>query len=171
MLGAQLDLRRQTITSSLRAQNDEDDEEGVLYIEGRDQDDDGSESDAAADDDATDVKMIEPAKKRKSKATQPIEPEFHTDSEDEGSEDDLPNGIAQEGESSADNEEDEDERQGMFDLEAEESGEDDGSDDDEEDESSASSAESVEEDAEDEDSAEDEIQVKAPKPQTLQRKR
>jgi len=166
MLGAQLELRRQTLAiSSGAALDDEDDEAGVLYIEGRD-DNDASESDDAA----------APRLTTKPSKAAPAELEYHTDSDDdEDGESDaeaLPNGVTHEDDESADDDDDDDVRQGMFDIEAEESDEEDGEDagsDDEED----SSASSVDDGAEDDEGsdASDEITVKQPKPQVLNRKR
>lgn len=164
MLGAQLELRRQTLaTSTGAALDDEDDEEGVLYIEGRD-DDDASESDEAA----------APRSSVKSFKTAPAELEYHTaSSEDEEADSDaeaLPNGVTHDDDESADDDEDDDARQGMFDIEAEESDEEDGEDAGSEDEDD-SSASSVDDGADHESDASDEITVKHPKPQVLNRKR
>jgi U3 small nucleolar RNA-associated protein 5 len=158
MLGAQLELRRQTLATSARAQDDEDDEAGVLYIEGRDDDDEGSEAELAA---------LERPSKRKNQAQGE---EYHTASESDESDDEAgaANGFAaHDGSVSAEDEDDEDVQNGMLDLEAEESGED---DDDEGSEDDASEG-SEDEDVEEENGDESEIEVKQPKPQTLNRKR
>lgn len=167
MLGAQLELRRQTLATSAGATlDDEDDEEGVLYVEGRD-DDDASESDEPA----------APRSATKASRAAPAELEYHTASSDdeEGDSDAeaLPNGVAHEDDESADEDEDEDARQGMFDIEAEESDEEDGEDagSDDEDESSASSVDEGADDDDDGSDASEEITVKQPKPQALNRKR
>jgi U3 small nucleolar RNA-associated protein 5 len=158
MLGAQLELRRQTLATSARAQDDEDDEAGVLYIEGRDDDDEGSEAELAA---------LERPSKRKNQAQGE---EYHTASESDESDDEAgaANGFAaHDGSVSAEEEDDEDVQNGMLDLEAEESGE----DDDEEGSEDASEG-SEDDDVEEEDGDEsEEIEVKQPKPQTLNRKR
>jgi U3 small nucleolar RNA-associated protein 5 len=133
MLGAQLELRRQTLATSARAQDDEDDEAGVLYIEGRDDDDEGSEAELAA---------LERPSKRKNQAQGE---EYHTASESDESDDEALNGVAgNEGSVSAEDEE--------------------GSEDD-------ASEGSEDEDVEDDDGDESEVEVKQPKPQTLNRKR
>lgn len=156
MLGAQLELRRQTLATSARAQDDEDDEAGVLYIEGRDDDDEGSEAEVAA---------LERPSKRKNQAQGE---EYHTASESDESDDEALNGrAANEGSVSAEDEDDEDAQNGMFDLEAEVSGE----DDDEEGSEDDASEGSEDEDVEDDDGDESEVDVKQPKPQTLNRKR
>lgn len=157
MLGAQLELRRQTLATSARAQDDEDDEAGVLYIEGRDDDDEGSEAELAA---------LERPSKRKN---QPQGEEYHTASESDESDDEAAmNGLgAREGSMSAEDEDDDDAQNGMFDLEAEESGE----DDDEEGSEDDVSEGSEDDDVEDEEGDESEIEVKQPKPQALNRKR
>lgn len=156
MLGAQLELRRQTLATSARAQDDEDDEAGVLYIEGRDDDDEGSEAELAA---------LERPSKRKHQAQGE---EYHTASESDESDDEALNGAAaNEGSVSAEDEDDEDAQNGMFDLEAEVSGE----DDDEEGSEDDASEGSEDEDVEDDDGDESEVEVKQPKPQTLNRKR
>ena len=156
MLGAQLELRRQTLATSARAQDDEDDEAGVLYIEGRDDDDEGSEAELAA---------LERPSKRKNQAQGE---EYHTASESDESDDEALNGRAtNEGSVSAEDEDDEDAQNGMFDLEAEVSGE----DDDEEGSEDDASEGSEDEDVEDDNGDESEVDVKQPKPQTLNRKR
>ncbi|KAM0720041.1 hypothetical protein Q7P37_004176 [Cladosporium fusiforme] len=161
MLGAQLELRRQTLANSSHAHDDEDDEAGVLYIEGRDDDDEGSEAELAA--------LSRPSKRSKGQAQGE---EYHTDSDsDEASDDEGANGFAAgEGSVSAEEEDDEDVRNGMFDIEAEESDEDDGAEGSEDDASEASEDDDVE-DEEDDESASEEISVKQAKPQTLNRKR
>ena len=168
MLGAQLELRRQTLANSTGAAlDDEDDEEGVLYIEGRD-DADVSESDEAA---------APRSAIKASKSGAPAELEYHTaSSEDEDGDSDaapMPNGIDHDDDESADDDEDEDAQQGMFDLEAEESEEEDGEDagSDDEDDSSAASVDGAEEEDDDASDASEEIAVKPAKPQTLNRKR
>jgi U3 small nucleolar RNA-associated protein 5 len=156
MLGAQLELRRQTLATSARAQDDEDDEAGVLYIEGRDDDDEGSEAELAA---------LERPSKRKNQAQGE---EYHTASDSDESDDEALNGVAgNEGSVSAEDEDDEDAQNGMFDLEAEVSG----SDDDEEGSEDDASEGSEDEDVEDDKGDESEVEVKQPKPQTLNRKR
>ena len=68
---------------------------------------------------------------------------------------------------SAEDEDDEDAQNGMFDLEAEVSGE----DDDEEGSEDDASEGSEDEDVEDDNGDDSEVEVKQPKPQTLNRKR
>lgn len=162
MLGAQLDLRRQTLATSARSHDDEDDEAGVLYIEGRDDDDEGSEAELAA---------LERPSKRASKGQSHGE-EYHTASESDESDDEAgaANGFAaHEGSMSAEEEDEEDAQNGMLDLEAEESDDDDGEEGSEEDDASEASEDDNVEDEEDDDGSE--IEVKAAKPQTLNRKR
>lgn len=167
MLGAQLELRRQILANSAGAAlDDEDDEEGVFYIEGRD-DDDASDSEEAA---------APRSNSKPSKSAAAAELEYHTDSDDEEGDSDaeaLPNGVAHEDNESADDDEDEDARQGMFDIEADESDEEDGEDagSDDQDDSSASSVDDGAEDDDEGSDASEEITVKHPKPQTLSRKR
>lgn len=160
MLGAQLDLRRQTLATSARARDDEDDEADVLYIEGQDDDDEGSEAELAA---------FERPSKRSSKGQAQGE-EYHTASESDESDDEAggANGFAaHEGSMSAEEEDEEDAQNGILDLEAEES--DDGEEGSEDDDASEVSED---DDVEDEDADEsEEVEVKQPKPQTLNRKR
>jgi U3 small nucleolar RNA-associated protein 5 len=161
MLGAQLELRRSTLANSARTRDDEDDEAGVLYIEGQDDDDEGSEAELAA---------LERPSKRSSK-NQAQGEEYHTASESDESDDEAgaANGFAaHEGSMSAEEEDDEDAQNGMLDLEAEES--DDGEEGSEDDDASeVSEVDDVE--GEDGEESEEEVQVKQPKPQTLNRKR
>ena len=161
MLGAQLELRRSTLATSARAHDDEDDEAGVLYIEGQDDDDEGSEAELAA---------LERPSKRSSKSQAQGE-EYHTASESDESDDEAggANGFAaHEGSMSAEEEDEEDAQNGMLDLEAEES--DDGEEGSEDDDASeVSEVDDVED--EDGEESEEEVQVKQPKPQTLNRKR
>ena len=127
MLGAQLELRRSTLATSARAHDDEDDEAGVLYIEGQDDDDEGSEAELAA---------LERPSKRSSKSQAQGE-EYHTASESDESDDEAgaANGFAaHEGSMSAEEEDEEDAQNGMLDLEAEES--DDGEEGSEDDDAS-----------------------------------
>lgn len=164
MLGAQLDLRRQTLATSARARDDEDDEAGVLYIEGRDDDDEGSEAELAA---------LERPSKRASKS-QPQGEEYHTASESDESDDEAgaANGFAaHEGSMSAEEEDEDDAQNGMLDLEAEESDEDDGEEGSEEDDVSEGSEDDDDEEDDEDDDAGSEIEVKPAKPQTLNRKR
>jgi U3 small nucleolar RNA-associated protein 5 len=161
MLGAQLELRRSTLATSARAHDDEDDEAGVLYIEGQDDDDEGSEAELAA---------LERPSKRSSKSQAQGE-EYHTASESDESDDEAgaANGFAaHEGSMSAEEEDEEDAQNGMLDLEAEES--DDGEEGSEDDDASeVSEVDDVED--EDGEESEEEVEVKQPKPQTLNRKR
>lgn len=162
MLGAQLELRRQTLANSSGAHDDEDDEAGVLYIEGRDDDDEGSEAE-----------LSRPSKRSKGPAQGE---EYHTesDSDDASDEEDGANGVAAgEGSVSAEDEDEEDARNGMFDIEAEESDEEDGDGGSEDDDASEGSEDDdvEDDDDDDDDSAGEEIAVKQAKPQTLNRKR
>ncbi|OQO08586.1 hypothetical protein B0A48_06456 [Cryoendolithus antarcticus] len=175
MLGAQLELRRSTLAASAGLKDDEDNDEGVLYIEGRDQDDDGLDSDPTADADIVSSKRSEASKKALN-AESSMPAEYHTDSDgsdDEGS--DLANGVMQEVAESDEEEVDEGEEPGMLGLEADES--DDGDDladedEDEEDDTDALSANDIIDDGEEDDDSEgDEIVVQAPKLSKLERKR
>lgn len=164
MLGAQLELRRQSLATSANARDDDDDEAGVLYIEGRDDDDEGSEAELAALDRPT----------RRSIKNQPQGEEYHTASESEDASEDeagMANGQNAEGSVSAEDEDEEDARNGMFDIEAEESDDDDGEEGSEDEGASEGSEDEDEDDEDDDESAGEEITVKHPKPQTLNRKR
>ncbi|KAK6407441.1 Small subunit (SSU) processome component [Oleoguttula sp. CCFEE 5521] len=171
MLGAQLELRRSTLAASAGLKDDEDNDEGVLYIEGRDQDDDGMDSDPTAEADVVRSKHSKTSKKALM-AESGAPAEYHTDSDesDEGS--DMPNGVIQEGAESEDEEVDNEEEQGVLDLEADESDDGEDSAEDKEDDTDASSANDIIDDDEEEDDSEgDEIVVQAPKMSKLERKR
>jgi len=177
MLSAQLDMRR-SIQAASRARaeaEDEDDEEGVVYVEGQEDDDWSSEEDAVAG-----ASAIEGGSKRIRDPVFPTassnRPHLQTAtpksdpsaSQNESSEDNMPNGVVQEqDDESSDAEEMEDE--GMFDVEAEET------DDDSEEEVSSeeedSEPESESELSEDDDESDVSDGVKAPNPSTLNRKR
>lgn len=161
MLSAQLDLRRsmQAASRAAHAWDGDDDEEGVVYVEG--QDDDWSDSDDAREEDVNIQSGIIPTKSSKPKPHIATPLTDQSDSSDE----DMPNGVVQEDSAESSDEEDEDE--GLLDLEAEETS-------DEEEEASEDDADS---DLESEDEAElsdDESVdsgVQAPLPTTLNRKR
>ena len=176
MLSAQLDMRR-SIQAASRARaeaEDEDDEEGVVYVEGQEDDDWSSEDDAVAG-----ASAIESSSKRIRDSHLPTtnsnRPHLQTAtpktdpsaSEDNSSEDDMPNGVVQEvDDESSDNEELEDE--GMFDVEADETDDDSGEEASSEEEDSEPESESGLSDDDDSDVSDG---VKAPNPSTLNRKR
>lgn len=161
MLQAQLELR-QRLAAESRAANgdDEDDEEGVVYVEGQDEDWTDGEGRDEEDDGDEDGRLLEDSIPKARKPVVMPESEDESSDEDEGDED-RPNGVAEDDEDDSDD----DGEEGLLDIEAEES--------DEEEDSDALDAESRE-DSEDEDiSSEDESEpeVKQPKLQTLNRKR
>lgn len=166
LLSAQLDLRRNMQAAS-RAANitDEDDEEAVMYIEG--QDDDWSDDEDLSMEDRVDSKALEPPMP-KLKGQTAIPKSDISESEDDDSEDDLPNGIAHESDDESDEGDQVEDGEGLFDEEAEETSDDDGeevsSDDD------AESGLDSEEDTELSDD-ESETEIKQPPPKTLNRKR
>lgn len=158
LLSAQLEARRNMQAAS-RAANEEDDEEGVLYIEGEDK---GWPSDEdAADEQRSSSKRQKPRSKPLSNAT--------ADDSDDASagDDDLPNGFINgiEDDSSADGDDD-GERNALIDAEASETSNDEGSSNDD-----AESVASSLDDDESSDGEESEVEVKHARPQTLNRKR
>lgn len=168
MLSAQLELRRNMQAASRAANADDDDnEEGVVYVEGRG--DDWSDSDDAdALDEDVDMKLLEPPSRRAGtgKAMTNEDESASEGESDDDSDEEMPNGVAHEGSS-----EEEDDEPGMFDIEAEETDDDEGDEEEEdsgdEEESDASSdSEADASDVESEDSG-----VKQPKPTILNRKR
>lgn len=171
MLSAQLELRRAGLSHRLNV-DAEDDEEGVVYVEG-DEEADWAEKENGDED----QRLLEPppqSNKQKSKTSA-----VNMDDGVDDGDDDLLNGVTAEvdDEESSVDEEDEDEEgiNGMLDIEAEETDDDDDAEEDEEDEEE--SAESSAESEVDEDDDEDEVEdgpgqvVKQPRPQTLNRKR
>jgi U3 small nucleolar RNA-associated protein 5 len=156
MLSAQLDMR-QSMQAASRARadaEDEDDEEGVVYVEGQDDDDWSDEEDAVAG--ASRIASSTKGNIELSTAStrpQLQNPTPNTDPDalsDDSSDDDMPNGVAQEmNEESSDAEEDEEE--GMFDVEAEETSddEDDEAESSEEDDSEPESESEVSDDESD----------------------
>lgn len=144
MLNAQLELRRGVQSQRLRT-DAADEEDGVLYIEG--QDDSGSQS----DDDG--VLAIEAAPVPDGDLDEEVD-ELNAIQQDESADD--------EGEAGDD----------VLDIEAEETDNDDDSEDNDSEDSDEASASEGDEDLDDDDSSEEsEEEVKAPKPQTLNRKR
>lgn len=162
ILSAQLELRRHMHAAS-RAANaeDEDDEEGVVYVEG--QDDDWSDSEVEMDDAAA-VDSI-PTESRIPKA----KPQTATPlTEPSESGDDMPNGISQEADD--DSEDDEEEDEGMFDDEAEEI-DDHAAEDSDSDEEVVSDVESEDDEMDSASSDSEDGRVQPAKPSTLNRKR
>ena len=171
MLSAQLELRRNLQAASRAANADDDDnEEGVTYVEG--QDDDWSDSDAGAGADDMDTKMIKPpSTSSKQKSAPQVNGSASNEDSDSGSDDDMPNGVAQDEEN--DSSDAEDEEPGMFDIEAEET-DDDEADEEEDSEGEGDSEAGSDSDLdaeEDDDDASEASGAKAPKPTTLHRKR
>lgn len=168
MLSAQLELRRniQLASRTVNAEDD-DDEEGVVYVEG--QDEDWSDSDEADEEDVQPgSRIIEPptSKRKPQTATPNTDPSDSDD--DSGSDDNMPNGVIQEGD---DESSDEEEDEGLFDVEAEETSDD---EDDDLEKDSDEGAESDRESDEDSEPSDDESEasgVKPPQPKTLNRKR
>jgi U3 small nucleolar RNA-associated protein 5 len=173
MLSAQLDMR-QSMQAASRARadaEDEDDEEGVIYVEGQDDDDWSDEEDAVAG--ASRIASSTKGNIELSTAStrpQLQNPTPNTDPDalsDDSSDDDMPNGVAQE--MNEDSSDAEDEEEGMFDVEAEETS-DDEDDEAESSEEGDSEPESDSEVSEDNDSNVSEG-VKPPDPALLSRKR
>ena len=168
MLSAQLELRR-SMQAASRAANaeDEDDEEGVVYVEG--QDDDWSDSEAeATEEPQTDGHAMVPAiTKSKPQMATPRTDTSDSEAQSESDDDDMPNGVAQEPDDSQSNDDEDDE--GMFDIEAEETSDDDGEEGDSNEE--AESEPESEEEVDASGSESDDSGVKQPKPSTLNRKR
>lgn len=177
MLAAQLDMRR-SIQAASRARadaEDEDDEEGVVYVEGQEDDDWSSEEDAVAGAAPiqSNVKGIRDSGIPKISSRRPklqtATPNTNPSAfEGDSSDDDVPNGVVQEGddEESSDAEEMEDE--GMFEVEAEETDDDSGEEASSEEEDSEPESES---ELSDDDESDLSDGVKAPNPKTLNRKR
>ena len=168
MLQAQLEVR-QRVQGESRVANGEDgdEEEGVVYVEGIDEEWNDGLSEVEED---VEVGMVVGASRMK--GTGQIAPP-QSDGEDSGdesdSEADMPIGVAQEGvEDESDGEEDE--QNGLLDIEAEETSDD---DDAEEDADSDAESRGASDDDEVTEPSGDESEggVKEPKPQTLSRKR
>ena len=168
MLSAQLELRR-TLQAESRAANaeDDDDEEGVVYVEG--QDDDWSDSEVAEDEVRVDSKMLDaPISKPKLQTATP-RTDYSQSDESSDSDDDMRNGVAQEGNDDS-SEAGEEEDEGMLDLEAEEKSDSDGNDEDEDSDEEVDS-EPESEDSEPSDDESDDSGVRQPKVSMLNRKR
>lgn len=158
LLSAQLELRRNMQNVARRNADEEDDEDAVLYIEG--QDDDWSDNEEA---ERMDAKMLDtPASKSQSHMATPKSMAVEGDDSD----DDMPNGVAQE--SDEEDDDDDGDKHGMFDDEAEET-----SDDDAEEGSSADEdqSEAESEDVTEPSDDESEPEIKQPQPKALNRKR
>ena len=163
MLSSQLELRR-SMAAANRAANgsDDEDEEGVVYVEG--QNDDWSESDENEDMEEElqgDVKAIEPSKSKPKR--QMATPRTDASSSDG----DMPNGVVQQEDDDSSDAEEADEAD-LLDVEAEES-----SGDGEEADSEEASSESESEDGSDisDDESDASGEVIQPDPRTLNRKR
>lgn len=160
LLSAQLDIRRNMLDDS-RALNaeDVDDPDGVLYIEGEDQHSSDSDDAEEADD------MLRLLPSQKTKKFQDISGD---ESQEEGMNPRLPNGLELDGDDDSSVDENDDDGDGMLDIEAEE-----GSENDEEDseEEAASDQEEEDDDDESDDGESDTIVVKPPHPKNLNRKR
>ena len=171
MLHAQLELRRGVQAASRAAHaEDEDDEEGVTYIEGRD--DEWSEDDDVAMEDLADRKLLEPPARKSKGPTAAHLFDMAQSDDDEESDDDQPNGVSRalNDASSEDEDEAEEDGEGMFDIEAEETSDD---DDDNEEASSSADDESAPESEGETDPSDDESEpdIKPPQPKTLNRRR
>ena len=171
MLSAQLELRRnmQAVSRAANAEDDED-EEGVVYVEG--QEEDWSDSEDAAQESRMESTMLEPpVSKPKPQTATPRTDEFGSE-DDSSSDEDMPNGVAQQVD---DSEADEDEaEEGMFDVEAEETSDDDSAEAEDSDEASNSDSESEpdsEPDSEPSDGESDTSGIQPAQPSRLHRKR
>lgn len=171
MLSAQLDMRR-SMQAASRARadaEDEDDEEGVVYVEGQ-EDDDWSEEDEAI----TGAPLINRPNKRSidpiSSRPQLQTPNTDIASSDNDSDGEMPNGVMQEedDESSAD---EEDEEEGMLDVEAEEASDQDSEEELSSDEDSSESESESESDVSEDDESDISEGVKPLDPGLLRRKR
>ena len=174
LLSAQLEMRRSSQRESwARNAGDEEDmpDDGVIYVEGQEEDElDSEEEEEDTEADRAAVgQILEAPRLGKHKVQLPTPNTELSDSEDSSDgDDDLPNGVIQEGDdgSSADDEEEE----GMFDIEAEETSEDEGDDiEDDSEEDGESDDESASDGGEEESDASS--VVPAPLPKTLNRKR
>lgn len=165
MLQAQLELRQRFAADSRAAiADDEDDEEGVIYVEG--QDEDWTDGEGKGDDDEdvdadADARLLEGSIPM-GKKTQTVTPRNDEESsDDDESDDEVPNGVVEDDEDDSEA----DDEDNLLDIEAEES-----SDNDAEDSiNDKSGADSEEEDASSD--GESEPEVKQPKLGTLNRKR
>lgn len=170
MLSAQLELRRNLQASSRAANADDDDnEEGVVYVEGRDQD--WSDSEGVAGDDDVDVKMLESPRRTSTsrKELANVNGDVSDEESDSASEDDMPNGVAHEEED--DSSDAEDDEPGMFDIEAEVTDDDEGDEEEENSEEDGESEAESESELDDSDAESEASGVKQPKPTILNRKR
>ncbi|KAF2724136.1 NUC189-domain-containing protein [Polychaeton citri CBS 116435] len=155
MLSAQLELRRDMQAASRAANaNDEEEEEGIIYVDG--QEDDWSES----EDDAERPALINAPGSKRAKGQTPVR------KTDDSAPDYLPNGISHDSES--EESEDEDEMEGVIDDEAEEAS-DDGEGSSAEEDSSASESNEDEDDLSSDE--ESEVSVQQPDYKKLNRKR
>lgn len=153
LLSAQLELRRsiQAASRAVHGDSEDEDEEGVVYIEGQDEDWSDSDEDAEAEE-----------RRTKSK------PHSATSRSLKPTDDDTRNGIAQEADD--DSSEDEEEAEGLLDIEASETSDDD--DDEEDDADSEIDDSGSEEEASDlSDSESDVSDAPAPLPKSLNRRR
>lgn len=168
LLSAQLDLRRRLQAANREAHaEDEDDEDNVLYVEGQEEDM-GSDADVAVADRDGPTQPSRGTARRKPVSGKAAPPE----SDEDESMDELANGgMSDSGEESGKEDEGEEEGEGLLDIEAEEASDDEEDDDagsSGEDEDSAADSEDISDVSEDEES---EIEVAAPAPKNLSRKR
>ena len=165
MLSAQLELRRNMQAAS-RAANaeDDEDEEGVVYIEGKDED--WSDSDDGVEQERVNGNAIQPPIPKSGPQT--ATPRTN-DSSSSDSDDDMPNGVVQEEEDDESNA-DEDE-EGAIDMEAEETSDDDDNEEGEDSDEDDTEPESDDESGLSSDNESDGSGIQQPKPSTLNRKR
>ena len=178
MLAAQLDMRRsiQAASHARADAEDEDDEEGVVYVEGQEDDDWSDEGDAVAAASTIESGIKRPGDPGRSttasnrRQLQTATPNTNPSaSEGDSSDDDMPNGVVQEEDDDESSDAEEMEDEGMFDVEAEETDDDSGEEaSPEEDESEPESESEL---SDDDDGSDVSDGVKAPNPSTLNRKR
>ena len=171
MLSAQLELRRSMQAASRAAHaEDDEDEEGVVYVEGQDEDWSASEDDAVAGA-RDDAKTIEPVLPKSNPKLQMATPrtDASVSGHDSDSDEDMPNGVAQEVDD--DDSAEEDAEEGMLDVEAEETSDDDSAEDDDSDEEADSAPDSESASDLSDDDSEVSGPVKQPNPATLNRRR
>lgn len=166
LLSAQLELRRNMRAASRGGNATDEDEDAVLYVDGQD-DDDWSDDDDVAMTDRVGSKALGPPMPKPVGQTETPRSDL-SESGDDGSIDDMPNGAEYHTDIESDEEADEEAGEGLFDVEAEET-----SDDEAEDASSGEDAESAPESVDDTEPSDDESEpeVKRPPPKTLNRKR
>ncbi|KAK3056377.1 Small subunit (SSU) processome component [Extremus antarcticus] len=163
MLQAQLELRqRMQAASRAVSVGDDEDDEGVIYVEG--QDEDYTDGEGATEEGHTDTQLLDGFKSKPKGQTATPRSDFADSSDDSESDEDMPNGVAQEVDDESS--EDEDAEEGMFDVEAEETSD----ENSEADENGADSGAESEDESISSDAGSD-TGVQQPKPSTLNRKR